>query len=720
MAEDTLVITNPALDEFERYYAEKLWEWIPPIYLQEDGLAEEPHVLRALVEILACQAAVARRSADRLWEDAFIHTCDDWAVPYIGALLGTRLVGNLNRRGRRVDVARTLFYRRRKGTPVVMEALIQDITGWEGAVVESFKRLARTRHRLDPEPGPFAGPITHTPPGGTADFHAGRISDIVDGPFDDLAHTPDFRRLRGFQGRYNIPKLNFHLYRLRVFEVNLATPFDFGDERFSIDPSGRDIPLFRPSRRGPEVDWTPVEEWQLPAAISCRLFNAETAHLTPDALAITIGTSPQDPPLDETELHAGNLSEWTIPPGLFFVAIVDPHTGRLMLVNPLAGDDRLYVPRYHYGFSADLGAGTYDRSASVRTESVTLFPDGGNDPGPVTGFALPADGTHGFVNSKTYRPDTPPGNRLADIEDLWIQADDRERPYITLVPENNAREWIFEAAAKVNDDDVRCLTLDGLWIGVNPDGIPDEVLADPADPCTPVEAVLAIEGEFDRVVIRHCTLDPGGERARLVANTCTPIASVVLEIRGQVRELIIESSIVGPIREVTDDADPCSVGQIEIRDSIVQSLLAGTPAISTRVGEVTLERVTVFGDVEVNRLDASEALIPGLVRVLDNQHGCFRFSATDRHPDRRLPRQFESHLFAPAIPRHFFTSRRFGDPAFAQLSKTAPASVATGAENGSEMGAFSGLLNPIKRRDLERKVIEFMPFGLIPQFIFET
>ena len=156
--------------------------------------------------------------------------------------------------------------------------------------------------------------------------------------------------------------------------MNLATPFDFGDERFSIDPSGRDIPLFRPSRRGPEVDWTPVEEWQLPAAISCRLFNAETAHLTPDALAVTIGASPQDPPLDETELHAGNLSEWTIPPGLFFVAIVDPHSGRLMLVDPLAGDDRLYVPRYHYGFSADIGAGTYDRSASVRTESVTLFP----------------------------------------------------------------------------------------------------------------------------------------------------------------------------------------------------------------------------------------------------------------------------------------------------------------------------------------------------------
>jgi hypothetical protein len=35
--------------------------------------------------------------------------------------------------------------------------------------------------------------------------------------------------------RYNIPKLNFHLYRLGVFEVNLPTPFDFGNGRFSID-----------------------------------------------------------------------------------------------------------------------------------------------------------------------------------------------------------------------------------------------------------------------------------------------------------------------------------------------------------------------------------------------------------------------------------------------------------------------------------------------------
>jgi len=113
-------------------------------------------------------------------------------------------------------------------------------------------------------------------------------------------------------------------------------------------------------------------------------------------------------------------------------------------------------------------------------------------------------------------------------------------------------------------------------------------------------------------------------------------------------------------------------------------------------------------------------LIQGAVRVLDNQHGCFRFSAANDAPDKLMPRQYQSHLFAPQIPNHFFTSRRFGDPGFAQLSATASQTVSRGAENRGEMGAFNTLLNPIKLDDLNSKVLEFMPFGLIPQFILET
>jgi hypothetical protein len=135
MAEDSLTISNPARDKFERYYAEKLWEWIPPIYRQEDGLAEQPYAACALAEILACQAAIARRSTTGCGRR--VHS----NLRRLGSSLHRRTARHAAPRqrqptGRRTDVAKTVFYRRRKGTPVVMEALIQDITGWEGAVVE--------------------------------------------------------------------------------------------------------------------------------------------------------------------------------------------------------------------------------------------------------------------------------------------------------------------------------------------------------------------------------------------------------------------------------------------------------------------------------------------------------------------------------------------------------------------------------------------------------
>src|SRR3989442_1762013 len=70
-------VLAPARDEFERYYIEKIWDWIPAIYKDEDGLAARPDVLRSLEQILARQSAIARRSIDRLWDDQFIELCDD-------------------------------------------------------------------------------------------------------------------------------------------------------------------------------------------------------------------------------------------------------------------------------------------------------------------------------------------------------------------------------------------------------------------------------------------------------------------------------------------------------------------------------------------------------------------------------------------------------------------------------------------------------------------
>lgn len=120
--------------------------------------------------------------------------------------------------------------------------------------------------------------------------------------------------------------------------------------------------------------------------------------------------------------------------------------------------------------------------------------------------------------------------------------------------------------------------------------------------------------------------------------------------------------------------------------------------------------------MDVNRLWASETMVTGRVEVTDTQTGCFRFSAAPA--GSRLPRPYEAHVLTDAA--HIFTSRRFGQPGYGQLSQTAPEALTRGAENGSEIGAFSHLLNPIKLDSLRAKIDEYMPFGLILIFIFET
>ena len=426
-----------------------------------------------------------------------------------------------------------------------------------------------------------------------------------------------------------------------------------------------------------------------------------------EAVALLIAAQEDADPLSFDAIQAGNLEAWDLPAAAGIEAFIDPDRGRFLLVNSPPADEAVFVPRYQHGLPGNIGAGTYDRSLSVQQEGVTRFDAGEDDPGPLTGFSLPSTGVHEFPSSKTHVPDAPAANTVDNIGTLWLQAADRTRPYVTLVPGTAGTEWILRAP----EGEGHTLVLEGLWIGMRHE---DETTV------CPQEMTLVIDGEFDSVLIRHCTLDPGGVRAETDPGACRNIPAVNLEIRGQVRELTIESSILGPVLESTSNTDPCSAGRVVIRDSIVQRRVGTGPAIETRMAEVSLERVTIFGDVHVNRLEATETLTQGTVVVLDNQRGCFRFSTAHDTPDKRMPRGFESPLFAPRIPHHFFTSRTFGDPGYGQLSATAPKEIARGAENRGEMGAFNLLLNPVKLDDLETKVLEFLPFGLIPQFILET
>jgi hypothetical protein len=153
-----------------------------------------------------------------------------------------------------------------------------------------------------------------------------------------------------------------------------------------------------------------------------------------------------------------------------------------------------------------------------------------------------------------------------------------------------------------------------------------------------------------------------------------------------------------------------------ITDSIIQASTAPL-AISITTAKLNIERSTVFGDVSVHQLYASDCIMTGVVTVEDNQTGCFRFSTT--LSASRIPKRYRSPLFETS-PAHWFGSTEFGQPQYAQLSDVVPDSIYRGGSNRAEMGAFNSLMNAIKYDGVRLKVEEYMPFGLIPAYINET
>ena len=729
-------------DDYEGYYAEKLWAMIPEIYRYEDGLADPPNALRALVNTWADQAARLRRSQDRTWEDMFIALCSDWAIPYIGDLVGTRLISAFNPRGQRIDVAKTIYYRRRAGTLRVLEELIADITGWEGVVTEGFKSLARTFHHLD-DPPLAQGRYTATPTGGTAELRRAESSvlagpGLAGRPFDEFAHTFDARRDRP----YGIPRLTFWLYRQGAVRLQNVDPRPHASPEgtaYTLDPSGRDVPLFARRTRPQRFDeWRSAKDYELPAPISCRLlgdarylirlehaaaliaevgltaaaandlrtvagltFRRESdvrmrlsmlpnaAELTsagvypailalaalpdcgkeallPSSITLLLDGDPE--PLANSQIGSGDLSAWEAAP-LHKRAVIDPERGRLLINAP--APTAISVD-YHVGVYMPVGAGGFTRSTVGLASSAApdVMITGG---GAIAG--LPGSGLVSIEDSRTYGP----VGSIGGIESLTLSAADEERPYLRLTA-----AWTLASAPLAGDEPDAELTLDGLWFGAN--GTARSVFLD---------------GDFERVTLRHCTFDPGGTDA-----DGGEVLPVTLVIRGFVETLVIDHCVMGPIRlEGTG-----GIETLVISDSIVQSTRAGVNALELANGLVDMARVTIAGRVDLLRLYATDCLIAGVVDVTDTQTGCFRFSAAA--PGSRVPHPYESFELQPGTAKALFVSDEYGQPGYAMLRQTAPDTVARGGEHGAEMGVFNSVGAPFKVDGLNAKIAEYMPFGL--------
>lgn len=200
-----------------------LYELLPSFYKIRD--ADQNYKLLSLLNIISEQANLLKNDIDGLWDDLFIETCSDWVIPYIADLVGTNALRQAAISGK-ADVAKTIYYRRRKGTLPMLDELARDITGWGAHAVAFMQLLGWTqnlnhlRFRESPDPGRIDPQSFNNV--GTVNLRDKDALDLLDGPFDIISHSIDIRNISRIAGWYGIKKLGFFLWRLNSYPVGMV------------------------------------------------------------------------------------------------------------------------------------------------------------------------------------------------------------------------------------------------------------------------------------------------------------------------------------------------------------------------------------------------------------------------------------------------------------------------------------------------------------------
>lgn len=586
-------------DGYIAWHQAKLWNLLPAIYRTLDQ-PDDAGPLREIVDRIGGEFATLRRGIDRLWENQSIETCDDWAIPYIGDLLATRLVSCLDARAQRVDVAKTIYYRRRAGTLGLLEELAADIAGRDARAVEFFRRLGRTRHQFDPEIGPIptykpgltpgsavieglAGATSGTPAGGYADLCNNYAANNSAGAFDEFAHTADLRRGVQSAGWHNISHLGVFIWWLYAFPIKGATPVSNGaaPRCFTFDPSGRKIPLFATSNRiedatitGFGEDWIAPDEWGLPVPVRETLWAAYPDKLYPSAFSVDLagGTAPTPQPRTDVVIH--------------------PQTGVFSFADP--ADTTAPVVDYHFGFSSRIGAGGFDERVleTIDQPAVLASVNGGTGLNAALA-AVVGTGTVEIADSLTYPGVTaawvlpvPPAAPAAGV--VQLRARNQQRPLIRWA--GGGGHWTVQGRGG-------SLVVQGVWLQ---------------------GADIVLTGDFDTVHLRLTTLDPGTAAAAPIvpadlfdlAIDAMPLAPVTLWIEGTVKNLVLERCVTGPIRTRNGGA----VETFTAADSIIQAI----PAHALTAAAPILDLVALTEDLQASTDPVSKAIVAALPQAAAN------------------------------------------------------------------------------------------------------
>lgn len=663
---------------------DRLYELLPVIHRLRDAEQGEP--LKQLLQVITEQVDVVEADISQLYENWFIETCQDWVVPYLGDLVGYRPVHEAGEPGDvqnpqgqqrnkiltpRREVANTIRYRRRKGTLALLELLSNDVAGWPTRVVEFYKLLGWTQH------------LNHLRPtqGGTVNLRQGNALDLLDGPFDEIAHMVDIRRIQSpFDlGRYNIPDIGVFVWRLKSYSVTKTPAYcleEVDPHCYTFSILGNDTPLYtlpQPEpvltdianelniptpirRRALEIDRKQVYEKKIDPKTNLpyqsQYYGVEKSFQVWEGQTEKGRSEITMVPVAFDRIIIADLSNWQYRTSSKKVA-VDPVLGRIAFPPKEPPKKGVWVG-YHYGFSTEIGGGEYDRvlSQPANHKTYKVSKQEHSETSDSQSFTT-INAALNKWNSDLPAHSQDPEYRHAVIEitdsgayteqlditlnpdcSLQIRAGNKHRPIIRLLDYQADVADALHVTLHPGSE----FTLDGLMIvgrGVQIQG----------EMSTPIEPPSSLDGcaRDDGVRVKICdsTLVPGwGLHCDCEPKRPNEPSLEIFNLNGR---LEIDRSIIGSIQVNQDEvkSDPLP---IIVRDSIIDATNSELEAIDApgcpvAHAQLTILRSTILGRVMVHSIDLAEnTIFNGIVTTARRQQGCVRFCYV---PDRsRTPRRY--------------------------------------------------------------------------------
>jgi hypothetical protein len=764
------------------YYPDRLFELLPVEYRERD--AEQGYPLRALLRIVSRHAGLIEEDIQRLWDNLFIETCQPWVIPYIGDLVGNRLLADGARLTTdatarsiftdltgpdlrpqvalrsRADVAKTIYYRRRKGTLPMLEELARDVTGWPAHAVEFFELLGWHQHlehlRLQSR---------------WTDVRSVDRMDRVGGPFDETSHTVDVRAIAQNEGWHGTRKVGFFLFRLSSFELERSPARRAGEDwQYHFSPLGNPAPLFtRWRREGDDAglatelhvaaplrppffyeDLVAYAAMQPPRPQNTRLYGlpdvipTDTTTICPECSLVVIrngevitpAQDPDAPPaIFQPQVVCRQLDPWPTTQPAGRILGIDVERGRMVIGDGFPGTTDTVDVYFHYGFPAELGGGPYERHRWLIAPGIMereLF---------VQEDAAPTSTTF---------------NSLVDAITAWRTTFGRADTVITIL---DNRSYALPGSIQIPNDGALVIQAangtrahlttpaPGLEIGSLPPAVP----GDPDRQASFTFSGVLVEGhvfvrsDMGRFRLLHSTLVPGrtldddGNPASLAPSVSVDAGTDADPLNAQLR-IEIAFSITG--RWLV----PGRTAGLWLLDSIVDALDDDTLAVDAPATSLVVERSTLLGGLDVRTLEMSESIATGLMHCDRTQAGCVRFSFV--RPGSTTPRRYRCQpelAVAAAIETAVrndptmtaaqkaalraavesrtvpaFNTRRYGQPAYVQLRDSVPVGIRTGSEDGSEMGVYAHVKQAQREANLRLRLDEYLPFGLEAGILFAT